>query len=295
VEQERQKMQIGFIGAGFMGYGIALNLLKSGHSLRLIANRNRANIEKLVDRGAAEAHDYAQLLSGVEAVVSFVGTAEQLAAVVAQAEPHLEINTLWIDCTTSRPQTAVALSRRLKQRQVDFVDAPVTRGPKDAEAGRLVSLVGADTAAFERARPLIACYSESISHLGPVGSGLLTKLLNNFITMGQVALVVEAMKAADRAGIDRRRLYTILIQGAANSGTLQKMVSPALSGDYGGHAFSLGNGTKDVRYGSELLADTETGRILIEALDRYFTLQLEAFAADTLLSELLRPEPQPQD
>jgi 3-hydroxyisobutyrate dehydrogenase-like beta-hydroxyacid dehydrogenase len=288
-------MQIGFIGAGFMGYGIALNLLKAGHSLRVIANRNRANIEKLAAQGAVEAHDYAELLAGVEAVLSCVGTAEQLEAVVAQAEPHLEKNTLWVDCTTSRPQTAVALSKRLKQRQVDFVDAPVTRSPKDAEAGRLVSLVGADAAAFERARPLIVCYSESITHLGPVGSGLMTKLLNNFITMGQVALVVEAMKAADRAGIDRRTLYSILIQGAANSGTLQKMVSPALNGDYGGHAFSLGNGTKDVRYGNELLVDTETGKILVEALDRYFTRQLEVFAADTLLSELLVPDSQPQD
>jgi 3-hydroxyisobutyrate dehydrogenase-like beta-hydroxyacid dehydrogenase len=283
-------MQIGFIGAGYMGYGIALNLLKSGHSLRIVANRRRARVEKLVAQGAVEAHSYVELLAGVEAVLSCVGTAEQLEEVVAQAEPHLEKNTLWIDCTTSRPRTAVTLSKRLKQRQVAFVDAPVTRSPKDAESGRLVSLVGADVAVFERARPLIACYSESITHLGPVGSGLLTKLLNNFITMGQVALVVEAMKAADRAGVDRRALYSILIQGAANSGTLQKMVSPALDGDYGGHAFSLGNGTKDVHYGNELLADTETGKILIEALDRYFTHQLESFAADTLLSELLVPE-----
>jgi 3-hydroxyisobutyrate dehydrogenase-like beta-hydroxyacid dehydrogenase len=283
-------MQIGFIGAGFMGYGIALNLLKSGHSLRVIANRRRERVEKLVAQGAVEAHDYAELLAGAQAMLSCVGTAEQLEEVVAKAEPHLEKNSIWVDCTTSRPQTAVALSRRLKLREVDFVDAPVTRSPKDAEAGRLVSLVGADTAVFERARPLIACYSESITHLGPVGSGLQIKLLNNFITMGQVALVVEAMKAADRAGVDRRTLYSILIQGAANSGTLRKMVPPTLNGDYGGHAFSLGNGTKDVRYGNELLVDSETGKILIEALERYFTRQLESFAADTLLSELLVPE-----
>jgi 3-hydroxyisobutyrate dehydrogenase-like beta-hydroxyacid dehydrogenase len=167
------------------------------------------------------------------------------------------------------------------------MDAPVTRGPRDAEAGRLISFVGAEPAVFEKARPLIACYSEAVTRIGAAGSALQVKLLNNFITMGQVALVVEAMQAADRAGIDRRLLFSILSQEAANSGTLQKMVPPALEGDYTGHAFSLGNGAKDVRYGVELLTDSDTGNIMAEALDRYYTLQLDRHAADMLLSRLL--------
>jgi len=283
-------MKIGFIGAGFMGYGIAHNLLKSGHLLRVIANRKRDNIKKLVGQGATEARNYHELLMGAEAVVSCVGTAEQIEEVVARAEQHLEKNVLWIDCTTSRPQTAVTLHRRLKKLEVDFMDAPVTRGPKEAEAGRLISFVGADPAVFEKARPLIACYSESVTHIGPAGSALQVKLLNNFITMGQVALVVEAMQAADRAGIDRRKLASILSQGAANSGTLQKMVPPALEGDYGGHVFSLGNGAKDVRYGRELFTESETGKIMTEALDRYFSLQLDRHSNNILLSQLLVPE-----
>ena len=283
-------MQIGFIGAGYMGYGIALNLMKSGHLLRLIANRKRENIEKLVRQGATEARDYNALLAGAKAVVTCVGTADQVEDIVTRSEPHLETNAIWIDCTTSMPQTAVAISKRLKKIGVDFVDAPVTRGPKDALAGRLISFVGADRPVFERVRPLIACYSESVTHIGPVGTALQVKLLNNFITMGQVALVVEAMQAADRAGVNRRTLFSILSQGAANSGTLQKMVPPALEEDFTGHAFSLGNGTKDVRYGRELLAGSETGNIMSEALDRYYTRQLNKYPDDTLLSQLLVPE-----
>ena len=283
-------MQIGFIGAGFMGYGIALNLMTSEHLLRVIANRNRDNIENLVNQGATEARDYNELLAGAEAVVSCVGTADQIDHIVTRSEPHLEKNVVWIDCTTSKPQTAVAISRRLKKIGVDFVDAPVTRGPKDALAGRLISFVGADKPQFERVRELIACYSETVTHIGPVGSALQVKLLNNFITMGQVALVVEAMQAADRAGLDRRTLFSILSQGAANSGTLQKMVPPALEDDYTGHAFSLGNGAKDVRYGKELLSGNETGSIMSEALNRYYTRQMNKFPDDTLLSQLLVPE-----
>ena len=283
-------MQIAFIGLGHMGYGIACNLLKAGHSLRLIAHRKRENIEKLLGRGAAEAQDYARLLSGAEAVVSCVGTAEQIEAVVETAEGHLGRNVLWIDCTTSKPRTAVELHQRLQKRGVEFVDAPVTRGPKDAAAGRLISFVGAEQSVFEKVRPLIAGYSESVTRIGPVGSALQVKLLNNFITMGQVALVVEAMQAADRAGIDRRTLFSILSRGAANSGTLQKMVPPSLEGDYTGHAFSLGHGAKDVRYARELLAGSDTGKIMTEALAHYYALQGERHSSDSLLSRLLVPE-----
>jgi len=169
------------------------------------------------------------------------------------------------------------------------MDAPVTRGPKDAAAGRLISFVGAEKEAFARAKPLIECYSEVVIHLGPVGTGLQVKLINNFITMGQVALVVEAMKAADHAGIDRGRLLEILTQGAARSGTLLKMVPPTLEGDYSGHTFSLENAAKDVLYGRELMGQRPSGSLLTETLSRYYELLLKTHSPETLLSELLRP------
>lgn len=283
-------MNIAFIGAGYMGYGIALNLCNRNHTVRVIAHRNRGRIDQLVERGAVEVDTYKQLLDKAEAVISCISTAEQFEKVVDKAEPFLKTVQLWIDCTTSRPEVAEKTARRLSAGGVCFVDAPVTRGPKDAEAGRLVSLVGAENEVYKRAYPLIECYSESIIHLGPVGSGLRAKLINNFITMGQVALVVEAMKAADRFGIDRQILYDILKQGAANSGTLKKMVEPALAGDFSGHAFSLGNGAKDVSYGREMLADSVTGVILADALSTYYRAQLDSHSETKLLSELLKPE-----
>ncbi len=283
-------MEIAFIGAGFMGYGIALNLLKNGHSVRVIAHRNRERIEKLVSEGAREAKNYPDLLDEAEAIISCVATAGQLEKIAAQAQPFLQSVSLWIDCTTSRPEVAERLGSQLKVQNVDFVDAPVTRSPKDAEKGRLVSLVGATPALYQRALPLIQCYSESITRLGPLGTGLKAKLINNFITMGQVALVTEAMRAADQAGIDRRELYDILIQGAADSGTIRKMVPPALDGDFSGHAFSLGNGAKDVRYSQEMHVEAERGRVLFEALAEYYRLQLGKHPDNILLSELLRPE-----
>ena len=136
-------MDIAFIGAGFMGYGIALNLLRSNHSVRVIAHRSREKIEKLVSHGAFEAESYEVLLERADAVISCVSTAEQFQKILDQAEPFLETVTLWVDCTTSQPKVAEEAARRLGLCGVDFVDAPVTRGPKDAEAGRLVSLVGA--------------------------------------------------------------------------------------------------------------------------------------------------------
>lgn len=282
-------MRIAFIGAGMMGYGIALNLCLHNHSLKVIANRNRTNVERLVQHGAMEVTSFEHLLDQAEAIVSCVSTAEQLENIFLQAEPYLSSIKLWIDCTTSKPEISLNLAEQLQAKGIGFVDAPVTRGPKDAEAGRLVSLVGGDSKNYELAYPIISCYSESILHLGPVGSGLRTKLINNFITMGQVALVVEAIKAADRFGIDRKVLYGILTQGAAKSGTLQKMVEPALEGDFKGHAFSLGNGAKDMAYGREMLAGLEECTIITDALCSYYQKQLDKHPENMLLSELLRP------
>jgi 3-hydroxyisobutyrate dehydrogenase-like beta-hydroxyacid dehydrogenase len=281
-------MKIAFIGAGFMGYGIALNLCNHNHTVRVIAHRNRERIEQLVKRGAVEVDSYEQLLDEAEAVISCISTAEQFEKVVDRAEPYLKTVKLWVDCTTSRPEVAEKTAHRLSTGGVGFVDAPVVRGPKDAEAGRLVSLVGADDEVYKMAYPLIQCYSESIIHLGPVGSGLRAKLINNFITMGQVALVIEAMKAADRFGIDKQILYDILKQGAANSGTLKKMVEPALAGDFSGHAFSLGNGAKDVFYAREMHTDSVPGLIIADALTEYYRAQLDCHLETTLLSELLK-------
>jgi 3-hydroxyisobutyrate dehydrogenase-like beta-hydroxyacid dehydrogenase len=286
---EGKVMQIAFIGAGMMGYGIALNLMKAGHALRVLAHQNREPIEKLLSRGAEEAPGYPELLAGAEAVFTCVGTAEQLESVFNEAEPHLSGASLWIDCTTSRPGLAKQLARRLIPKGAGFIDAPVTRAPKDAEAGRLVSLVGAEPGDYERALPLIQAYSETVNRMGPVGSGLQAKLINNFITMGQTALVVEAMHAADAAGIERGVLYELLVQGAANSGTLRKMVPPSLKGDFSGHAFSLGNGAKDVKYSSELVQGRDGGRLLVEALSKYYNLHLEKHPKQTLLGELLKP------
>lgn len=283
-------MQIAFLGAGYMGFGMASNLIKAGHNLRLLAHRQRSRIERLVSQGATEASSYEDLLKGAKAVISCVATAEQMATIARQAEPYLPAGAIWIDCTTSRPEISVAISERLRKKNVGFLDAPVTRGPKDAEAGRLISFVGAEKADFERARPLLESYSEQVIHLGPVGSGLRVKLINNFITMGQVALVVEAMKAADASGIDRRTLFEILTQGAARSGTLLKMVAPALEGDYSGHAFSLENAAKDIRYGREMLNGRPSAQLLVETLDRYYRFLLDRHSPDMLLSELLKPD-----
>jgi 3-hydroxyisobutyrate dehydrogenase-like beta-hydroxyacid dehydrogenase len=283
-------MKIAFIGAGLMGYGIALNLVRHNHDVRVMAHRNRERIERLVTNGATEAQSYRELLDQAEAVVSCVSTADQFESVVACAEPFLKPAAFWIDCTTSRPEVAEQTARRLRAAGVGFLDAPVTRGPKDAEAGRLVSLVGAREEDYRLASPLISCYSEAVIHLGPVGSGLKAKLINNFITMGQVALVVEAMRAADRSGIDRQVLYDILRQGAANSGTLKKMVEPALAGDFSGHAFSLANGSKDVSYAFDMLGESVPGAIMVEALSNYYQNQLKKHSGTILLSELLKPE-----
>jgi len=124
---------------------------------------------------------------------------------------------------------------------IGFIGAPVTGGPPGAAAETLTSMAGDNSTAFERARPLIELYSERVVHFGNPGSGNRAKLIRNFITMGHVALIVEAMRRCDRVGIDRGKMFEVLSNGGANSNTTHKMVPDALSGSYDGYKFTQEN------------------------------------------------------
>jgi 3-hydroxyisobutyrate dehydrogenase-like beta-hydroxyacid dehydrogenase len=122
-----------------------------------------------------------------------------------------------VDSTTAEPASTERVSRALVARNVRFADAPLTRSPKDAEAGRLNTLVGADAQLLTEIRPVFETYCENIFHVGPVGSGHKMKLINNFLSQGTAALVAEAATTATNASVDLRQLFDVVSAGGANS------------------------------------------------------------------------------
>lgn len=242
---------IGFIGAsGMMGHGMAKNLQRHGHTLRLTLRQRREPVADLLAAGALEAATPAELARTSEVVFLCVTGSPDVEAVLggpdgvlAGAQPGLIV----VDCSTSEPASTAVLRERAASAGVVLVDAPLGRSPVQAEAGMLNVMVGAEPEVFTRVEPLLRCFAENVFHVGGPGAGHTVKLLNNFIAQAICNATAEALGVAARAGLDPKKLIEVISGGPVNCGLIQ-MMAPALDGRLDGLKFSLDNARKDVRY-----------------------------------------------
>jgi 3-hydroxyisobutyrate dehydrogenase-like beta-hydroxyacid dehydrogenase len=281
-------MHIGLIGSGMMGHGMAVNLLKHGHRLTVIAHRNRGPIDDLVARGATEVHGLAGI-ARADVILLCVTTSKVVADTIAGLKPHLTRGQIVLDSGTSAPDATRRLAAELRGIGVSHADIPVTGGPEQAELGVLGVLCGADDETFARIEPLLGCFATTIRHFGPPGSGHTAKLISNYLVTGMVALVAEAFGAARKAQIDWIDLYQVMLNGSGNSGVLRKMVEPALDGDFDGYRFGLANASKDIGYYAELAARLGCTTRLTESVAEIFAKAVETGHGGRNVSRLLDP------
>jgi 3-hydroxyisobutyrate dehydrogenase-like beta-hydroxyacid dehydrogenase len=284
------KERIGFVGLGMMGHGIAGNILKNEYPLTGLVHRNRAPLEDLLKQGASEAFSISDLVEASDIVFFCVTGAQEVETLVYGENGVLDnckAGFILVDCSTSNPALSIRIAKDFSAQQASFVDAPVTRAPKDAEAGRLNSLVGADKEIFEKIRPLLECYSENIAYFGLPGSGHSAKLINNFISCGYTALIAEGLSMCFQAGVDAEVLYEVMSSGGADSGVLRKMVPPLLKGDLTGHKFSLANACKDVRYFKDFADSQGFDSYLVGSLLSTYQAAVDAGLGDKLMASLL--------
>jgi len=266
---------IGFIGAsGLMGHGMAKNLLAKGHALALTVHRNRDRIADLVAAGATERRTGAELAQTSEIVFLCVTGSPQVEqsltapdGVLAGARRGLVV----VDCSTSEPDSTARLRDTCAAAGVTLVDAPLTRTPLEAEAGRLNVMVGADGEIFARIEPVLRAFAENVFHVGGPGAGHVVKLLNNFIAQAICTATAEAFAVGQRAGIEPKRLVEIVSAGAVNSGLFQ-MMAKTLDGDLGALRFELDNARKDIRYYTHLAESLAIPTVVGEAVHQSLVL-----------------------
>jgi 3-hydroxyisobutyrate dehydrogenase-like beta-hydroxyacid dehydrogenase len=282
--------RIGFIGAGLMGHGMAKNIVEKGYRLTVLAHRNRAPIDDLLRRGAIEANTPAALARASDIVILCVPSSVEVElcvfagnGIMAGAHEGLIV----VDSTTAEPISTERVARALASKNVRFADAPLTRSPKDAEAGRLNALVGADDATLAAIRPVLETFCENIFHIGPVGSGHKLKLINNFLSQGMAALVAEAVTTAAKAGVDLGTMFEVVSAGGANSSVFQRFMPWVLSGD-SGMVFKLKNGQKDLRYYTHLAEAVGSTAFLGEAVHQIFTLAAAQGEGESYVPALAR-------
>ncbi len=245
------KPTIGFIGVGLMGHGMAKNLVTKGYPLVVMGHRNRQPVDSLKALGAREAPSARELAAQCDIVHLCVTGSPQVEAVMrgpdgvlAGGRPDLIV----IDCSTSNPVSTLQLAAEASARGITFVDAPLSRTPKEAEAGTLDTMVGADDATFARIEPVLRCWAGNVVHLGPVGLGHKMKLINNFVAMGYAALFAEALAIARKAGLSIEQFHAVIGSGRMRSPFYDTFMQWSLHGDPEAHKFTIANAHKDMRY-----------------------------------------------
>src|SRR5882724_4532276 len=195
------KARVGFIGVGFMGHGLAKNIVEKGHALTIRGQRNRKPVEDLLQRGAKEAANPAEVAAASDIVFLCVTGSPQVEALV-RSERGLaagarmrqsDLPSIIADCSTAEPTSTMALAAELAPQGVHFVDAPLGGTPSGAWDGKLSTMIGAEPAIFERVQRVAACFAVKIEHIGEVGDGHKMKLLNNFLSLGYGAIYSEAL------------------------------------------------------------------------------------------------------
>ena len=266
--------RIGFVGVGFMGHGMAKNLLAKGYPVAVLGHRNRAPVDDLIKRGATEARSAQELAATTDIVFLCVTGSPQVEAVVAGADGVLagaRPGLLVVDCSTSEPDSTTRLRNLAAQARVRFIDAPLARTPVEAEAGKLNVMVGAEAGEFARIEPLLRCFAENVFHVGGPGAGHTIKLLNNFIAQAICTATAEAFAVGQKAGIDLRKLVELVSAGVVNSGLFQAMAK-TLSGDMAGLKFELDNARKDIRYYTHMAENLAVPSVVGEAVHQSLAL-----------------------
>jgi 3-hydroxyisobutyrate dehydrogenase len=212
--------KIAFIGLGVMGGAIARHLAAAGHEMA-VYNRTRAKAEAWVAaHGGQAASSPAEAADGADAVITCVGNDDDLAAVTLSRDGafrSMKKDALFIDHTTVSAKIARQLAVEAKDKYIQPVDAPMTGGQIGAEKGTLTLMCGGRAKAIEAATPIMSAYAAKIVHIGPTGTGQLTKMVNQITFSGIIQSLSEAMRFAQAENLDLDKVFEAISGGAASS------------------------------------------------------------------------------
>lgn len=213
-------MKLAFIGLGNMGFPMAGHLAAGGHKVS-VYNRTAAKAEDwTVKHGGSHAETPAAAAKGAEIAFVCVGNDDDLRSVVFGAHgvlAGLAEGAILVDHTTVSAVIAREIAAAAAAAGIGFLDAPVSGGQNGAEGGVLTVMAGGDEATFKRASPVIDCFARAVTLMGPVGSGQLTKMVNQICIVGIIQALSEGLDFGRHAGLDVSRVVEVISKGAAQS------------------------------------------------------------------------------
>ena len=265
-------MKTAFVGLGVMGFPMAGFLVSAGHEVTVF-NRTHSKADEWCETyGGSSAATPTAAASGADFVFSCVGNDNDVRAVMLGDHGILAgipEGGIVVDHTTASATLAREMHALAGERSVGFLDAPVSGGQAGAESGQLAVMVGGDADAFERAAPVIDSYAKAITHIGPVGSGQLAKMVNQICIAGVVQGLSEGLDFAERAGLDPAKVIESISKGAAQSWQMDNRWQTMVDGEFE-FGFAVDWMRKDLGIALEEARRNAARLEMTELVDRYY-------------------------
>jgi 3-hydroxyisobutyrate dehydrogenase-like beta-hydroxyacid dehydrogenase len=234
-------MKIGFIGLGYMGSRMAMNILKNQHEL-YVYNRTKEKAGELMQNGAKLAESPSDLAKEVDILFSMLANPEVVEKLALGKEGFLDSlkkGSIWVDCSTVNPSFSVKMANLSGEKGIHFLDAPVAGSIIPAEKGELVFLVGGDGDILDQCKPIIECMASKILYLGSNGKGTSMKMvINTMLAFGMVGFS-EAMSLGKSLEIESNKLMDVLLSSAVSPPFLSYKKEIITKGEYDKTQFPL--------------------------------------------------------
>ena len=218
-------MKIGFIGTGTMGQPMLANLVKKGFAV-VAYDVVPAALDAAARLGAARADSIREAAADSDLVITMLPSSANVEAAYLGADGIIDApiaGRLCVDMSTIDPGTSQRVAARLNERQIRFLDAPVSGGAGGAAAGTLAIMVGGDARDLEEARPALAAMGSNVIHVGAVGAGEVAKLCNNLISGSALIAVAEAFRIGEAFGVDPQILTNVIAKSSGATWVMEHM------------------------------------------------------------------------
>ncbi len=252
---------VGLIGLGLMGSAMAKRLLERGWSV-IGYDIDEAKMEALSERGVTCVDSPAAVVRGAKVVIVCVISTAAVEQAVFGADGVAEAGTsgqILVDMSTTDAEATRRMAERLAgENGMAWIDAPVSGGPPSAEKGTLAIMAGGDPAALERVSPLLDDLAAKVTLMGPVGAGQVTKIINQVLVLSNFAVMAEALRLGENAGIEVTKIPECLGDGYAGSNLLRHMFPRMVARQYDPPAAFARQALKDLDMIYDLAKKTTT-------------------------------------
>ena len=280
--------KVGFIGAGYMGYGMAKNLIKD-FDVYVIAHKNRKPIDKLIKDGATEVFTYEELLNLNLDCLMMCVTNTPIAINIAEELVSFISNELHIiDLTTHNKNGTTKMKNIFNSPNIKYTVNPVMGGPVQSEEGVLGGIWGGDIKDFDNSKIFLQSFCKDVFNFGSAEKASQAKLLSNFLSLLTTTTVIEFFRSAKKFDIDINLLCDVAKLGSGNSGALNRISDKAVKGDFKGYVFSVNNTLKDLTYINNLLKDMPNAEKLSSLIKGFYNDEVEKGNGNLLISELIK-------